>query len=109
MSNVARGQDFASAVGKFLESLELNVEREYLAQVGIGSKSTKHHRFDFGSPGVLVECKCYGWTQGWQQPQRENLHAQRGDDVLPQHSGHVPEDAVPSNDIEGGAAADTRR
>lgn len=68
MSNVARGYEFASAVAKFLETLGLNVEREYSVQVGIGSKSTKHHRFDFGSPEVIVECKCYGWTEGGNNP-----------------------------------------
>jgi hypothetical protein len=68
MSNVARGQDFASAVGKSLDKLGLAVESEYSVEVGIGSKSTKQHRFDFGSSEVLVECKCYGWTQGGNNP-----------------------------------------
>src|SRR5688572_3727908 len=68
MSSVARGTEFASAVGQFLEMLGLKVEREYSAEVGIGSKGTKHHRFDFGSPEVLVECKCYGWTEGGNNP-----------------------------------------
>jgi hypothetical protein len=56
------------AVGQYLAALGLKVEREYPVQVGIGSKATKDHRFDFGSPEVLVECKCYGWTEGGNNP-----------------------------------------
>ena len=68
MSNVARGQDFAVAVGRFLQSLGLRVQPEYSVEVGIGSKATKHHRFDFGNSEVLVECKCYGWTETGNNP-----------------------------------------
>lgn len=63
MSNVRRGQEFAAAVGRYLAELGLDLEPEYPARVGIGGKSTKSHRFDFGSASVLVECKCYGWTE----------------------------------------------
>ena len=68
MSNVTRGQDFAAAVGRYLTELGLELEPEYPARVGIGSKSIKDHRFDFGNADVLVECKCYGWTQGGNNP-----------------------------------------
>lgn len=68
MSNVERGKEFASAVGRYLGSIGLKLQPEYSVRVGIGSRSTKDHRFDFGSPEVLVECKCYGWTEGGNNP-----------------------------------------
>ena len=68
MSNFARGREFASEVGKHLAALGVKVQPEYSIQVGIGSKATKEHRFDFGSPKILVECKCYGWTEGGNNP-----------------------------------------
>jgi len=68
LSNVGRGQEFAAAVARYLTSAGLNVQPEYSVRVGIGSKSTKDHRFDFGNAEVLVECKCYGWTEGGNNP-----------------------------------------
>jgi len=68
LSNVARGEAFATAVGKYLQGLGLVLTREYPAKVGIGSKATKNHRFDFGSSEVLVECKCYTWREGGGNP-----------------------------------------
>lgn len=68
LSNVSRGQDFAAAVGRYLSAIGLKVQPEYTVRVGIGSKSMKDHRFDFGNSEVLVECKCYGWTEGGNNP-----------------------------------------
>jgi hypothetical protein len=68
LSNVGRGQEFAAAVARYLAASGLEVRPEYTVRVGIGSKSTKEHRFDFGNAKVLVECKCYGWTEGGNNP-----------------------------------------
>jgi hypothetical protein len=68
MNNVERGEEFALAVGEFLASQGVAVSPEYSVTVGIGSKATKMHRFDFGSSTILVECKCYGWTEGGNNP-----------------------------------------
>ena len=68
MSNVLRGAEFATAVGKYLAGTGLALTPEFIARVGIGSKSTKDHRFDFGNASVLVECKCYGWTETGNNP-----------------------------------------
>jgi len=68
MSNVKRWEEFASAVGRYLAGLGLKLQPEYSVRVGIGSKATKDHRFDFGSSDALVECKCYGWTEGGNNP-----------------------------------------
>ncbi len=68
MNNFSRGHEFASAVGKCLAGMGLKVEPEYSVQVGVGSNVTRGHRFDFGSPAVLVECKCSDWTDGGNNP-----------------------------------------
>ena len=68
MSNVRRGTEFAAAVGKHLAGTGLALIPEFVARVGIGSKATKDHRFDFGNAAVLVECKCYGWTESGKNP-----------------------------------------
>jgi hypothetical protein len=68
LSNVSRGKEFASAVARYLAGLGLAVQPEFSVRVGIGSKSTKEHRFDLGNAEVLVECKCYGWTEGGNNP-----------------------------------------
>lgn len=57
MSNFEKGVEFASAVGRYLASLGLMLRSHYAVEVGIGSKATKNHHFDFGSLEVLVECK----------------------------------------------------
>jgi hypothetical protein len=72
MSNVERGEEFASAVGRYLSGMCLKLQPEYSVPVGIGSKATKDHRFDFGSSEILVECKCYGWTEGGNSPSAKN-------------------------------------
>jgi hypothetical protein len=68
MNNVERGQELALAVGEFLASQGIGASPEYSVMIGSGSKSTKMHRFDFGSPNALVECKCYGWIEGGNNP-----------------------------------------
>ena len=68
MSNLQRGADFAASVGKYLASTGIQVAPEYSAKVGIGSKAAKNHRFDFGNSETLVECKCYDWTAGGNNP-----------------------------------------
>ena len=62
-----RGENFASHVGRYLESRGFVVEREYAIDVGLGTRR-RSHRFDFGSKSLLVECKYYGWTDGGNNP-----------------------------------------
>ena len=67
--NPKKGADFEAAVGRFLGSLGIRVQRNF--PVPIGVRATKRPRkFDLGSdaPKVVVECKSHSWTEGGNAP-----------------------------------------
>ena len=68
MSNAEGGNAFARRVGEFVKSEGHQVSPEYAVNVGFGAVRKKRHRFDFGSPELLVECKFYDWTDGGNNP-----------------------------------------
>ena len=68
MSNREKGEEFARAVGEYLQLQGFDVEAEYTVEVGLNSKQKKAHRFDFGSNSLIVECKSYEWTEGGHNP-----------------------------------------
>ncbi|HVF70031.1 MAG TPA: hypothetical protein VM940_00300 [Chthoniobacterales bacterium] len=68
MTQHEKVRDFADKVHAHLLRKGINVGPEYAIEVGISSKREKKHRFDFGSPLVLVECKHYDWTESGGNP-----------------------------------------
>ena len=68
MSYRERGDLFARRVGEYLAMLGYDVRPEYPVEVGLSSRHKKSHCFDYGNQEVLVECKCYDWTAGGNNP-----------------------------------------
>lgn len=67
-SNTFKGKTFQYAVKGLLEKL---YNKEFIVEcpVGIGNP-IKLHRFDIASKdkSIIVECKCYSWTAGGNNP-----------------------------------------
>ena len=68
MSNRKKGDQFAQRIGEYLAREGFLVNAEYPMEVGLNSRQKKTHRFDHGSEALLVECKCYDWTSGGNNP-----------------------------------------
>ena len=68
MSNRELGEQFARKVGEYLAREGYIVRPEYAVEVGLSSRHKKIHCFDLGNESLLVECKCYDWTEGGNNP-----------------------------------------
>jgi hypothetical protein len=68
ISNAHAGREFEIAAQRFFSGLGIGLERDLPISVGYTRRKT--HRFDLGStdPPILVECKSYTWTSGWNSP-----------------------------------------
>ena len=68
MSYRERADLFARRVGECLAMLGYDVRPECPVEVGLSSRHKQSHCFDYGNQEVLVECKCYDWTAGGNNP-----------------------------------------
>lgn len=68
MSNKHRGDKFTQQVQNYFKTKGINLEPEYKVSVGLSTKYKKQHAFDLGNADMLVECKCYDWTEGNNNP-----------------------------------------
>lgn len=68
LNNTFKGKKFQYAVKQLLEKL---YNKEFIIEcpIGIGNP-LKLHKFDIASKdkSIIVECKCYSWTSGGNNP-----------------------------------------
>ena len=68
MSNKEKGNAFTEKVHKYLRARGNNLQTEYTVEVGLSSRHKKKHAFDLGNSKQLIECKCFNWTEGNNNP-----------------------------------------
>jgi hypothetical protein len=68
MNNREKGEAFAQKVHEYLQASGLDLQREYVVDVGLSSRHKKKHAFDLGNSKQLIECKYFDWTVGDNNP-----------------------------------------